>query len=184
MNILDNYIEGVKTSYINLNRREDWDKFVENRNKISNENIEELENRNVTKTLIELLKYTDGTDMEEIIFLGSDIDELGYFLESSNELLSPNRFSNEFFINMHRNNPDSIDNKLIPLEANEKWLHFANSYDNGRTSELYIDLNPSRFGTFGQIIRYRSEPSEFKVIASSFDKYLEILKEKNYNYIK
>lgn len=184
MNILDTYIEGIKNSYIKINKVEDWNNFANNRSKITESDIEKLNSKNVPKTLIDFYKYANGTDDISFIILGSDIDRLGYFLENVDELLSPNRFSNDFFIKMHDKNKVSIDKKIIPLNANNYWLHFANSEDNGRTSELYIDLLPSRYGTVGQIINYNLETEEFKVIAPSFQEYLNLLISKNYNYIK
>ena len=184
MNILDTYIEGIKNSYVKVNKPNIWNNFVSNRSKITEENIELLNNKNVPKLLIDLYKFTNGTDDISFVILGSDIEGLGYFLENINELLTPNRFSNDFFIHIHNKNKDFIDKKIIPLNANNYWLHFANSEDNGRTSELYVDLSPSRYGVIGQIIRFNLETGEFKVISSSFEEYLKLLIEKNYNYIK
>ena len=184
MNILDTYIEGIRSAYIKINKTEYWNNFINNRNKLNEESIELLNNKNIPKILIELYKFVNGTDNNSFIIFGSDIDGLGYFLEDINELLTPNRFSNDLFIHIHDKSKNNIDKKIIPLNANNNWLHFANSEDNGRTSELYLDLAPSKYGTYGQIIRYNLETQEFKVIASSFEEYLHFLINKNYNYIK
>ena len=55
--------------------------------------------------------------------------------------------------------------------------------NNGGTSQLFIDFSPSEQGKKGQIVRFLHDPDEFKVIAESFDKYLEKLIDNEYNFI-
>lgn len=53
----------------------------------------------------------------------------------------------------------------------------------GGTSQLFIDFSPSEKGVSGQIIRYIHDPDEIEVIAESFDRYLEMLINNNYDFI-
>ena len=122
MNLLDDYIEGLKNAYIKVNKEDEWNNFVSNRVKLDESKIENLNNLNVSNTLIELLKYTDGTDNESFVFLGSDIEGLGYYLIDSDNMLIPNRFTNEYFIEVHNNNPSNIDEKIDSLTATVKEL--------------------------------------------------------------
>lgn len=184
MHLLDSYIEGLKNHYINLGKVDEWNNFISNRNKINEKEIEKLESLNLSKTFIELLKYTNGTDKDNFIFLGSDINELGYYLLDYDSLFTENRFTNDYFISIHNEDSSKIDEKIIPINANKSWLHFANCINNGSTSQLFIDVSPSRFGTYGQIIRFNANNNEFKVIANSFDLYLSDLIKNNYNFIK
>ncbi len=45
--------------------------------------------------------------------------------------------------------------------------------NNGGTSRLYIDFNPTDEGVHGQIVRFLHDPDEYVVIANSFDEYLQ-----------
>ncbi len=55
--------------------------------------------------------------------------------------------------------------------------------NNGGTSRLYIDFNPSDLGVKGQIIRFLHDPDEYAVIANSFDAYLQMLIDGEYVYL-
>ena len=46
-----------------------------------------------------------------------------------------------------------------------------------------IDFTPSEKGKAGQIVRYIHDPDELTVIAESFDAYLEMLIENEYDFI-
>ncbi|WP_172794987.1 SMI1/KNR4 family protein, partial [Bacillus cereus] len=50
-------------------------------------------------------------------------------------------------------------------------------------SKLYIDFNPSDEGVCGQIIRFLHDPDEYKVIANSFDEYLQDLIDGNFDFL-
>jgi cell wall assembly regulator SMI1 len=54
--------------------------------------------------------------------------------------------------------------------------------NNGGTSSLFIDFNPSAFGKKGQIVRFLHDPDNYKVIANSFDDYLQMLIDGNYSF--
>lgn len=51
------------------------------------------------------------------------------------------------------------------------------------TSQLFIDFLPSAEGKKGQIVRYLHDPDELVIIADSFDEYLQMLMENEYDFI-
>ena len=63
------------------------------------------------------------------------------------------------------------------------WLHFSDCMNNGGTSRLFLDFSPSAKGTKGQIVRFLHDPDELAVIADSFDEYLEMLMDDEYDFI-
>ena len=63
------------------------------------------------------------------------------------------------------------------------WLHFSDCMNNGGTSQLFIDFSPSESGKRGQVVRFLHDPDELTVIADSFDAYLELLMENEYDFI-
>lgn len=46
-----------------------------------------------------------------------------------------------------------------------------------------MDFSPSEKGKRGQIVRFVHDPDEFRVIADSFDEYLQLLINTGYNFI-
>lgn len=76
-----------------------------------------------------------------------------------------------------------IDSK-IQLDVDKlKWMQFSDCMNNGGTSSLYIDFTPSEQGIKGQVIRYLHDPDELKVIANSFDEFLEMLITNGFQFI-
>ena len=63
------------------------------------------------------------------------------------------------------------------------WLHFSDCMNNGGTSQLFIDFSPSEKGVKGQVVMYVHDPDELRVIAESFDEYLEMLIESGCDFI-
>ena len=55
--------------------------------------------------------------------------------------------------------------------------------NNGGTSSLFLDFNPTSEGKVGQVVRFLHDPDSFKVIADSFDEYLQKLMNKDYDFI-
>lgn len=76
-----------------------------------------------------------------------------------------------------------IDEKITDTAKDLKWLHFSDCMNNGGTSQLFIDFSPSEKGTKGQIVRFLHDPDEFIVIADSFEDYLQMLMDKDYDFI-
>lgn len=56
--------------------------------------------------------------------------------------------------------------------------------NNGGTSSLFIDFTPSEKGVRGQVIRFLHDPDELKVIADSFDEFLEMLIADKFKFIQ
>ena len=76
-----------------------------------------------------------------------------------------------------------VDEKIINKFDSVKWLHFSDCMNNGGTSQLFIDFTPSSKGKLGQIVRFEHDPDNFKVIADSFDDYLQMLMDSEYNFV-
>ena len=55
--------------------------------------------------------------------------------------------------------------------------------NNGGTSQLLIDFSPSVRGVKGQVLRYLHDPDEMGVVADSFDEYLQMLIDEEYDFI-
>jgi cell wall assembly regulator SMI1 len=83
---------------------------------------------------------------------------------------------------------DDDDEALDPKINSEgliggTYIHFSDCINNGGSSRLYIDFNPSDQGVCGQIIRFLHDPDEFVVIAESFDAYLQDLINSDFIYL-
>ncbi len=63
------------------------------------------------------------------------------------------------------------------------WLHFSDCVNNGGTSQLFIDFSPSSEGKKGQVLRYLHDPDELVIIADSFDEYLQMLMDEDFDFI-
>ncbi len=61
------------------------------------------------------------------------------------------------------------------------FLHFADCFNNGGTSQLFIDFSPSAEGIKGQVLRYLHDPDELVIAADSFDEYLQMLMDGEYD---
>ena len=55
--------------------------------------------------------------------------------------------------------------------------------NNGGSSVLYLDFNPSAPGTVGQVVRFMHDPDNYQVIADSFDDYLQLLIDEDYGFL-
>ena len=63
------------------------------------------------------------------------------------------------------------------------WLHFSDCCNNGGTSQLFIDFSPSAKGKKGQVLRFLHDPDEMAVVADSFDEYLQMLIDNEFDFI-
>ncbi len=194
MNLVAKYIEGLKKAYLENEGQEVWEHFERVKQGAEKEIIEKLKHiyPDVPNTLIDLLCYVDGTfwrkyDDGEVSFfiLGSDIYEYPYYLLSSNEIIKNENKAKEYYSDyIYREyNEVAVDEKITNDAKYLKWLHFSDCMNNGGTSQLFIDFNPSKKGKKGQIIRFLHDPDEFEVIADNFDGFLEKLMENEYNFI-
>jgi len=193
MNIAEKYIEGLKKAYINVGAEEEWMHFEKIIHGASQENIEKLCEMypDIPDSLIKLLKFVDGTYWREyareqiaFYFLGSDLEEYPYYLLSSEEMIDIEDSDwLKDYVNREYEDLVQMDEKIIDNADDMKWLHFSDCMNNGGTSQLFIDFSPSKTGVKGQILRYLHDPDEIKVIADSFDEYLQMLIDNHYDFI-
>ncbi|GAB1858673.1 SMI1/KNR4 family protein [Flavobacteriaceae bacterium MHTCC 0001] len=191
--IVEKYITGLKDAYLKNNGKEKWESFEQVIHGGRKEDINKLKRvyPNIPISLINLLEYVDGTYWRkygnvEIIFflLGSDMHEYPYYLLSTKEIIE-NQKQTKFYSDCIARKYEGIeiDDKITNKAESINWLHFSDCMNNGGTSQLYIDFSPSEKGIKGQIIRFVHDPDEFKVIANSFDEYLNMLIEKKFDFI-
>lgn len=192
--IIENYITGLKKAYFKSNGKKEWEFFEQVIHGAKRENIIKLKQvyPEIPSTLINLLEYVDGTywrkyGKDEITFyiLGSDMYEYPYYLLSSKEIIENQNQAKEYFSEYIEREYDEVevDDKIIDKSDSIKWLHFSDCMNNGGTSKLFIDFSPSKKGIKGQVVRYLHDPDELKVIANSFDEYLDMLEKKGFNFI-
>ncbi|MBE7692556.1 SMI1/KNR4 family protein [Tenacibaculum finnmarkense] len=192
--IVNQYIIGLKKAYFNHNSAETWLHFEKIKHGATINNIKKLKEiyNDIPDTFINLLEYVDGTYFrtyagEEITFfiLGSDIEEYPYYLLSSKEIIENTNLAVNYYSDYIERDFShvAIDDKIINKAAEVKWLHFSDCVNNGGTSQLFIDFSPSEKGNKGQIIRFLHDPDELKVIANSFESYLDKLINNEYDFI-
>ncbi|MEK3805789.1 SMI1/KNR4 family protein [Bacillus sp. FSL H8-0547] len=141
---------------------------------------------NCPESLISLLESIDGTYWRNygdkkiaVCILGSDVEEgkYPYYLLSAQQMLESSREEEDIsYLLEYEEDEGAVDAKihsegLLP----GKYIHFSDCMNNGGTSRLYIDFNPSDKGTCGQIVRFLHDPDQYAVIAGSFDEYLQKL---------
>ncbi|WP_433900863.1 SMI1/KNR4 family protein [Sphingobacterium puteale] len=194
MKISEKYLLGLKKAYYDNNGVETWDHFDQIKHGASKTDMEQLKEifPDVPQPLVDLLEYVDGTYWrtyadEEIafFFLGSDLNEYPYYLLSSKEMIENQSIAYTYYADYIDRKYDhvEIDSKITDKSANLKWLHFSDCMNNGGTSQLFVDFSPSEKGKRGQIVRFVHDPDEFRVIADSFDEYLQLLINTGYNFI-
>lgn len=195
------YIQKLKKAYIKCGFEKEWSHLMDIANGITIENKKELisEFPEIPESLINILEKIDGTyyrkyGNEEVTyyFFGSDVDkgEYPYYLFSAKDILenkdSASNFGDLFYYFLEE--PDEIygpfvDEKIQMNADKLKWLNFSDCMNNGGTSSLFIDFTPSPKGIKGQIIRYLHDPDELKVIANSFDEFLDMLMNNEFKFI-
>jgi hypothetical protein len=187
-----NYINGLKKAYYNNEGVEIWNHLESIKHGISNGDEERLKQKfpQIPNSLLQLLQFVDGTywriyQNEKIafFFLGSDMEEYPYYLMSAQQMIESEdvKYLADY---IDRDYDDvAVDEKIISDSKVVKWLHFSDCSNNGGTSQLYIDFSPSPKGTIGQIVRYTHDPDELQVIAESFDAYLKMLINSDFQFI-
>ncbi|MGF9892954.1 SMI1/KNR4 family protein [Priestia megaterium] len=152
------------------------------------EEIETLRSEypNCPESLISLLENIDGTYWRKygenkiaVCILGSDLEEgkYPYYLLSIQQMLESSKEEEDIsYLLEYQDDEDDVDPKINPEGLLPgTYIHFSDCMNNGGTSRLYIDFNPSDEGVCGQIIRFVHDPDQYKVIANSFDEYLQQL---------
>ncbi|MGL5256908.1 MAG: SMI1/KNR4 family protein [Proteocatella sp.] len=195
MKIAEQYVSGLKKAYFSNGESKIWNDFEEIKHGVSKEDIINLKKEypDIPDSLVALLEYVDGTYWREyegkkivFYFLGSDIEEYPYYLLSAKQILETKNEAFDYYsdyVDRCFGEDVPVDEKIIENSDLMKWLHFSDCMNNGGTSQLFIDFSPSEKGVSGQIIRYIHDPDEIEVIAESFDKYLEMLINNNYDFI-
>ena len=115
----------------------------------------------------------------------SDVFEYPYYLKSVEQILEENNhgYSIRQIYDYIGDIPELVGVGIDPDISIDHWLCFSDCMNNGGTSSLYIDFNPLPEGTPGQVIRYLHDPDSYKVIAHSFDEYLQMLIKSDYSFI-
>lgn len=198
MTIVEKYVSGLKKAYLDNNAKQAWAHFERIKHGAKKEDIGKIKEEypSVPDSFLGLLEYVDGTYWREyqgeevaFYFLGSDVDEYEYpyYLFSSEEVLKNKELSVagmlSDYIGWLEESGVAADNKITNNAATAEWLCFSNCMNNGGTSQLFVDFTPSASGKVGQVIRFLHDPDEFKVIADSFDDYLEMLIDNGYAFI-
>jgi hypothetical protein len=194
MEIVNKYITGLKKAYLDNGANETWNHFEKIKHGSTIEDIEKIKNLypGVSNALISLLEFVDGTYWREyegeeitLFFLGSDVEGYPYYLLSSREIIENQNLTVKYYSDYIERKYEEveIDEKITNQPNSLKWLHFSDCMNNGGTSQLFIDFSPSEKGIKGQIVRFLHDPDSFKVIADSFEEYLQKLIDNKYDFI-
>jgi len=202
MKISEQYVNGLKKAYIDNDAGKEWAHFESIKHGATNDILEKIKNKYspVPDSLLDLLKYADGTYHREyqgekiaFYFLGSDVGdyEYPYYLLSAEQILKEAESASKHgyglydFLDWVNENGyfELYDDRLTDDPEKAKWLCFSHCMNNGGTSTLYIDFTPSEKGKTGQVVRYLHDPDQYKVIADSFDEYLQLLMDNGYGFI-
>ena len=147
---------------------------------------------NCPASLISLLENIDGTYWRKygekeiaVCILGSDIEEYPYYLLSTQQMLESSKEEEDVsYLLEYEDDEDAVDPRINPEGLFPgKYLHFSDCMNNGGTSRLFIDFNPSDKGVCGQIVRFLHDPDQYEVIANSFDEYLQELIDNGFDFL-
>ena len=188
------YFDGLKEAYLREGGQELWDHFSSVAQGASQEDIDRLLELypDAPESLIELLRLVDGTyhrvyGQERVLFytLGSDVEEYPYYLLSARQMVETRHKAKEFYDYFVTREYDDIpvDEGVCDDLDKLHWLHFSDCCNNGGTSQLFIDFSPSAKGKKGQVLRFLHDPDEMVVAADSFDEYLQMLMNNEYDFI-
>ena len=185
------YIEKLKEAYRENGLENEWNHLLDIANGISEEDKCALLDKypEIPGSLMEILETIDGTYFREyqgekvtFYFFGSDVDdgEYPYYLFSYKDIIENEESASYMgdLFDCFLEEPEYglfVDERILMDADQLRWINFADCMNNGGTSTLYIDLTPSEKGKKGQIIRYLHDPDELKVIADSFDEFLDFL---------
>jgi hypothetical protein len=144
-------------------------------------------------SLLRLLGRINGTYWQKygdhkisVLILGSDVFEYPYYLKSVEQILEGSGFNasiREIYASYFDSMPELVGKGIDPDVQIDRWLCFSDCMNNGGTSQLFLDFNPLADGVPGQAVRFLHDPDSFKVIANSFDEYLQLLIKEGYSFI-
>lgn len=192
------YVKGLKKAYSDAGGKDIWQNLETVVCGASEEDIRQLKETypEVPDSLIGLLRQVDGTyfrtyrDKEIVMyFLGSDVEEgiYPYYLLSAREMVENKNKAYDYYADYvnraYEEEGVEMDDRIIDDAEHMNWLHFSDCMNNGGSSQLFIDFSPSERGVKGQIVRFLHDPDEMKVIANSFDEYLQMLIDNKYAFI-
>ena len=188
------YFDGLKAAYYRYGGQEMWDRFASVVHGADQRDLDRLTTLypDIPESLIELLKLVDGTYYREypadkvvFYFLGSDYEGYPYYLLSARQMVETRHKAKEFYDYFATREDDDIpvDEGVCDDLDKLDWLHFSNCCNNGGTSQLFIDFSPSAKGKKGQVLRFLHDPDEMVVAADSFDEYLQMLMDNEYDFI-
>ena len=143
---------------------------------------QELIKRNVPLILIDLLKVVNGVD-DYIEFFG--ISDISYCLFDSGKILNTdNIFIRNDLKEIYNFDHLCIDDKIDIFNPNLNWFKIGqDSFNNGGTSSIFIDMTPSNKGTIGQIVVFIHDPDTYKVIANSLDEFLQNIIDNDFKFL-
>jgi len=190
--IVSQYLDCLEKAYQEQKAGKEWENFEKVVHGASEKDLKALRERypDIPESLVELLKFADGTYWREyagqtvtFFFLGSDLEEYPYYLLSAGQMMDTKESDwLDDYIDREYDEVD-IDERIIDDSSRMNWLHFSDCMNNGGTSQLFIDFSPSPKGVKGQIVRYVHDPDEIMVIADSFDEYLQMLMDSGCDFI-
>ena len=194
MNIAQKYVEGLKMAYYKNGGKKQWEHFEKIMHGASKKDIEKLQAfyPDIPDSLLQLLEIVDGTHYRQyakekitLLFLGSDMEEYPYFLLSAQQMVDTKDDFQEWGDYLINREFDDIpvDEGICDDFDKLCLLHFSDCINNGGTSQLFIDFSPSAKGKKGQVLRYLHDPDEFVIVADSFDEYLQMLMDNEYDFI-
>lgn len=187
------YLSALQTAYRQTGQAETWNEMMRLSHGISEAEKQALyaEYPLFPESLMQMLERIDGTyyraypdgEVTEYFF-GSDVDDgtYPYYLYSFQDIMEHKNcaafFADlfyDFFVEPDADYGIYVDDRIRNDPEHLKWLRFSDCMNNGGTSSLYIDFTPSEKGTPGQIVRFLHDPDELRVIAESFDAFLDML---------
>lgn len=193
--LAERYVRGLQEAYEDVGGEEVWADFAGVKRGVSKEDLAALKRLypELPASLEALLQFADGAHWREyrpgkktcLLFLGSDLEEFPYYLLSAKQMIKTKDdfagWGEDLILREYDDIP--VDEKITCDLNGLRWLHFADCFNNGGCSQLFIDFTPSEKGKIGQVVRYLHDPDELTVIAESFDAYLELLMENEYDFI-
>lgn len=190
------YVKGLARAYRQAGAGELWDEFFAAAHGVKAKNRKRLKRiyPELPESLAELLSIVDGSYWRKyqgrkfaLYFLGSDLEEYPYYLLSAKQMRKDRelarRYYGDYVDRLFDMEDIPIDPRIIHDSKKMRWLHFADCMNNGGTSQLFLDFSPSERGRAGQVVRFLHDPDELAVIADSFDDYLQMLIDGEFNYI-
>ncbi|MEY8386420.1 SMI1/KNR4 family protein [Oscillospiraceae bacterium 38-13] len=194
-NLARRYLDGLREAYEDADAGELWEAFASVAHGASEEDLAALKALypELPASLETLLRFADGTYYREyrpgektcFYLLGSDVEEYPYYLLSARQMLETRNDVSKWGNSLIRRKFEDIpvDGRITDDPEHLRWLHFSDCMNNGGTSRLFLDFTPSETGKAGQVVRFLHDPDGLEVIAGSFDGYLKLLMENEYDFI-